>query len=467
MNLKKILVAAFLAVFMPTVAMAHGELWYDASSHFPQYKKIVVYPIQYSGKFLIEDEFSDPPNNKIKSEVYQANDYFNKRFVRKLKVKTTALGVMLDDNKHIRLDEEKYKPLFDTLNSPVIDKAEKVTSVIGADGFIIPMVDTVYTEPHHSPAKTVTVQMKSWTEEVDGPSGNITYDVKNWNVTHTIPARDLMLYHMGLKYDMYDREGKKIMTYRNAEHTYGNQVGGVGAVITNAVENIYGVNIGGIVNAIDNLFSGKQKQSLKPDRYKVELFKRTVDEFRKDLEDAQKNFKNNHDKKKIHIPKIIGFGEINLPQNVGGDEYALKSIYFGMKDSAYKYTDLKVDYNNSGKASYFVKGRIDEYSLNRRWIEPHVTLVNSLLSEDSTDWYDSYGNKHVKKVRRYQTDIVDHHGYWEYYATVRGTFNLVDFNGKIIVSHSATEIDDKTADAYDHFMKGFYDKVNSVFGRVK
>ena len=74
--------------------------------------------------------------------------------------------------------------------------------------------------------------MKSWTEETGGPNGYRTYDVQTWNVNHTIPAQDLMLYHMGIDYNMYDREGKKIMTYRNAEHTYGDKYGGVVGIIT-------------------------------------------------------------------------------------------------------------------------------------------------------------------------------------------------------------------------------------------
>ena len=60
------------------------------------------------------------------------------------------------------------------------------------------------------------------------------------------------------------------------------------------------------------------------------------------------------------------------------------------------------------------------------------------------------------------TEINDHHGYWQYTATVSGTFNLVDTNGRILVSHSATETDDKVADAYRHLLNDFYKKVNTL-----
>ena len=77
---------------------------------------------------------------------------------------------------------------------------------------------------------------------------------------------------MGIEYNMYDRDGKKIMTYRNAEHTYGEQYGGVAGFFS-------------------GLFGGKPTKSLRPDRYRVELFKSLIDEFRKDFKNIQDDFK--------------------------------------------------------------------------------------------------------------------------------------------------------------------------------
>ncbi len=432
MNWKKIAAAVSFATMIPTAAFAHGELWYDATSHLPQFKKIVVYPIRgLDGTFKIDENET--------SEIYQANDYFDKRFVRKLNIKTIPLGSSLKEDKEIRVDDEKYKSLYNNFSSEK-DRAATVTSVTASNGYIIPHINLDQLEPHRSPAKTLSVQMKSWTEETGGPDGYRTYDVQNWNVSHTVPAQDLMLYHMGIDYNMYDREGKKIMTYRNAEHTYGDKYGGVIGVIT-------------------GLFGGKPSKALRPDRYRVEVFKSIVDEFRKDFKDIQDNFKDN--KKKNRISKTIGFKGINLPSNIGGDEYSLKSVYFTMKDLAFKFTDVDIDYSGNGKAKYFVQGTISRYSLDRQWIDPYVTLNNKLVREEKSDWYDSKGNKHTKKIKKYKTEIVDHHGYWKYTATVGGTFNLVDSNGNILVSHSSIETDDKAADACRHLMKDFYGKVNS------
>ena len=433
MDWKKFAASVAFAAMIPATAFAHGELWYDAGSHLPQFKKIVIYPIKgLDGTFKIDEN--------EKSEIYQANDYFDKRFVRKLKIKTVPLGSSLKENKDIRVDEEKYKSLYNNFSSEK-ERAETVMAVTASNGYIIPQINLDKLEPHRSPAKTVTVEMKSWTEETGGPDGYKTYDERKWTERHTIPAQDLMLYHMGIEYNMYDREGKKIMTYRNAEHTYGNEYGGVVGLFT-------------------GLFGGKQTKSLSPNRYHVEIFKSIVDEFRKDFKAIQDNFKDN--KKKTRVPKTIGFKGINLPSHVGSDEYSLKSAYFSMKDLAFRFTDVDIDYNNAGKAKYFVQGSINRYSLDRHWVEPHVTLNNKLLSEDEHDWYDSSGKKHIKKIKKYVTEIVDHHGYWQYTATVGGTFNLIDANGRVLVTHSAVETDDKVADAYRHLLKDFYKDVNKL-----
>ena len=105
MDWKKFAATLSFAALLPTSAFAHGELWYDAASHLPQYKKIVIYPIKgLDGTFKIDED--------EESEIYQANDYFDKRFVRKLKIKTVPLGSGTKENKEIRVDEEKYKSLL-------------------------------------------------------------------------------------------------------------------------------------------------------------------------------------------------------------------------------------------------------------------------------------------------------------------------------------------------------------------
>ena len=133
-------------------------------------------------------------------------------------------------------------------------------------------------EPHLSPAKTVRVQLKSWTEETDSPNGDRTYDVRTWTETHTIPVENLMLYHFGVDYNIYDRYGNKVMTYRNAEHTYAEDFGGLSSIFDSS-------------------------KSLKPENYALPLFKSLVNEYRKDFEEIKKNF--DDDKKKIALLKLL------------------------------------------------------------------------------------------------------------------------------------------------------------------
>ena len=438
MNWKKIAATVSMAFMLPVTAFAHGELWYDATSHLPQYKKIVIYPIKgMDGNFKIDEN--------EKSEVYQANDYFDKRFVRKLNIKTVPLGSSLKENKEIRVDEEKYKSLYNDFSEET-ERAAAVTAITAANGYIIPQIDLDYTEPHISPAKTVTVQMKSYTREEDGPNGDKTYDERSWTETHTIPEFQLMLYHLGIEYNMFDRNGKKIMTYRNAEHTYGE-------------------NYGGLFGTLTGIFGGKRTHSINENRYHVEIFKHIVDEFRKDFKDIQKNFKDN--KKKVRLPKCIGFQEITLPAELAKDEYILNSVNFSVKDSAFQYTNLEIDYDGNGSAKYFVKGAVTSYSLNRYWVEPSATVSEVLDSEEKSDWYDSDGNKHTKKIKKYKSVITDHHGYWDYKATVGGTFYLVDGNGNVLLTYNDRKTDDKPADAFLHLMKDFYGKVNNLLDEKK
>lgn len=428
MNWKKIAATLSFALILPTITFAHGELWYDAKSYLPKFKKIAVYPIKWmDSEFLF--------NTDGESEIYQANDYFDKRFVRKLKIKTIPLGVPSKENEKIREDKSKYQALYANFSSEQ-DRAKKVTEITGSDGYAMSHIYMDRLEPHTSPAKTVQVQLKSWTEETDSPNGDRTYDVKTWTENHTIPAANLMLYHFGVDYNIYDRDGKKVMTYRNEEHTYPDDFGGISGIFDSS-------------------------KNLSPEKYRVALFKSLVNEYRKDFEEIKKNFDDN--KKKIRTSKTIGFKGINLPNNVGNDEYSLKSVYFTMKNLPFKLTTAKIDYYGTGSARYFVQGTINRYSLDRHWVEPYVTLSTNFVEEvESTDWYDSNGNKHTKKVTKYKNGIVDHHGYWDYVATVAGTFQLVDSSGRILLTHSATETDDKTADAYRHLLENFYRKVNNL-----
>ncbi len=110
---------------------------------------------------------------------------------------------------------------------------------------------------------------------------------------------------------------------------------------------------------------------------------------------------------------------------------------------------------------YYVDGAISTYSLERTWIPPHASTWNKTVNYKKQDWVDARGNKHTMQVTDYITEITDHYGVYSYRATVSGTFFLKDSKtDQVVLSHSDTEQDDKTADAYLHLMKAFYKKAD-------
>ena len=401
------------ATALPSLVFAHGELWYDVTAHVPQFKKIVIYPVEWPDhrNWVSSDE------NTV---VYKINDYFDKKFVRRLKFRTISLGRTLKENKELRTDEEKYNSLYN--NYPTEEaRGKAVFDITGADGYLVPITRECRTETYMSPQKTVSVAMSSWTEVTNSPRGNYTTDKRNWTVQHVIPAKERTLYHMEIEHMLFDRDGKKIMTYRNRFHNH----------------------------------------DYKIKNYEEKMTKDLIDEFREDVKDIKEDFEK--EKQKGRLGPRIGFRDISLPSNIAGNEAVLKSIYFGMKDGARRWTDAKLNYRPEDAAyeKYYVKGSIGQYSLDRIWHDPYVTTWNKMVSRDEQKWVDGAGNEHTQVTSRYETDITDHYGGYEYVATVSGSFFLADANtGQILVEHSATETDDKTADAYRHLMKSFYEKAS-------
>ena len=420
MNFKKIIFLIVLATGFPTAALAHGHLWYDKNAHVAQFGKLVIYPVLQDGKYRI--------SNDVDTEIYKETDYLNTRFIRKLKVKTTIpLGGMLEENKKIReKDNGEYQKLLAQFPSEE-ERAAAVDAMTGAPGYFVPQIRDVHTEPHQSPETWVNVEMRSWTEEKDGPKGNRTYNNKTWKENHRIPAKNLCLYHMDVAHTLYNRKGEKILTYENNEHSYN--------------------------------YNSKN--------YHEKMFKSLVDEFKDDYKDIQKEYREDKEnpREKSHVH--ISFKDVLLPENVGNDEYLTKSVYFTMKNYALKYTKASIDFDNkeSRPVNYYVEGKISRYTLDRTWHPPYASTSTKLVSSKESKWRDRNGNEHKMKTNQYETKISDHYGYWGYTATVAASFNLVDARtGRVVVNHTAIETDDKCADAYCHFMKDFYKKVEKCLG---
>ena len=430
-NLKKVLTGVLVGAALPTIALAHGNIWYDKSSHLPQYKKMVIFPItNVDGSYWLDE-------TDIKSDAYEANQYLNTRFIRKLKIKNTiSLGTPLDENKKIRIkDTDVYTKLLPKFPTEK-ERAAMVDNITAADGYLSPRLVQDRKEPHLSPATTVTVRMQSYTEETNGPNGNRTYNKKTWNERYTIPARQRCLYHMQVEHDIFDRDGKKVMTYKNGDHTY-------------QYEN-------------------------NESRYRLRMFKDLVNEFREDYEDIKKEFLEDERKKRENDDDDramvkIAFKNIQVPDNVGNNEYYVKSVHFVMKNFALKHTKARVIFNNNSHETprYYVQGAIYRFSYDREWIAPHVTVYNSLVSSKKQKWRDRKGKEHTMRISDYKTSVTPHLGRWQYTATVSANFSLVDARtGRIVVNHNDVETDDKRADAYRHFMKKFYEKVQNYLEKT-
>lgn len=416
MRIKKFMAGfIFAASFLPNLAFAHGQLWYQVSANVPKFKKVVIYPLSNVGSenFLM--------NENEQSDEYKMNSFIDKRFVRKLKIRTIPLGCPLDENMKIRTDAEKYAPLYQKFSTEA-ERGAAVGNITAADGYLVPKFRCDEVEQHISPATWVNVQMHDWWEENNGPRGNFVFNESRWVQRHLVPERMMYLRHMDIEQTMYNDKGEKILTYANNEHVYNGRRDG--------------------------------------------MFKDLVDEFRKDYQDMQKNIKKEKPNSKSGIR--IGFKEIKLPSAVGNDEYGIKAAYFFMKNELNRVKNVTADYSGTSPLpnKYFVRGEINYCNLDRTWIPPSAYTTDRIVESQSFKWVDQYGNEQTGHRYHYCTEINNSFGHWAYSAHIIGTFYLVDAaSGRVVVSHSGQETDDKVADAYLHLLKDFYKKVDNYINR--
>ena len=404
--MKKTMFAVFMVMMIPTGAMAHGHLWYDLTSHVPQFKKLVIYPLSYSGKdnYLLTD---DEQNN-----IYKMNDYLDKKMMRKLKYKTIPLGHSIQENKEIRIDEEKYHSLY----GPFADEKARgaaVGEITAADGYLVPRIRENRLETYQSPQKVVNITMRAWTEITNGPNGNQITD--NWQLyeNHIIPAKTQYLRHMDMEYTLYNDQGDRVLTFENNNHLH--------------------------------------------DSDEVHSFRELTDEFRKDMRDmVQKKT----DKKIIGDKVYIGL--MDIPDSVAEYAYNVAFIQYATLERAKKVKNLSVaiSKNDRSTARYLVYVNLDRFSLDRQWVAPYAYTTNDVVSSYKQKWWDNKGNEHEMRVTSYITKVHDVYGHWAYSATVKGGLFMIDTkNNKVVAKYEGEETDDKTSDAYLHLVDAFYSVV--------
>jgi hypothetical protein len=161
--------------------------------------------------------------------------------------------------------------------------------------------------------------------------------------------------------------------------------------------------------------------------------------------------------------KQLGFGHIRMPDNIAGDEYIVKPLYFTLKKGARRLKDIGVDYagKNTEKNDLLVEVYIDKYSLDSYWREPTAVAVDKQVWSESRKWKDDKGKEQTMTTTRYESEIRDCPGGYGFIAHVNCVINLVDARtGEILLQEYGNESNDKEIDAYSDIVKSFYKKVN-------
>ena len=314
---------------------------------------------------------------------------------------------------------DKYSVLLNPYPSEKA-RAEAVFEQTGADMYLFPRFRSNHVQKDISPRTEFNVELRSWTEETGGPDGYRKYNERKWTEHHVIPEKAVFLHIMELEFDGYDTDANKVLTFHDSRREY-------------------------------NVDERHQ-------------FKNISKYIRKDFEDIKSGKRD--DKGKTGTA-TVGFKDIKLPPDVGGNEFSIKGAYFGMKIEAVdRLKNFKVitDANSNEPLNYYVTGNVSTWRMISTWNPPKVTVYASVIDSEEKEWYDSQGKKHKMKIKKYQDKITDHYAYWSFVWQVRATFQLINARtGEVIVTHSNVNNNDKVMDAYRQILKEFYKKVNERF----
>lgn len=411
--MRKIFLTVAAILFMQTSAHAYGIFWYDLASDLPQWKKVVIFPLSYTSdknRYLIDrDE---------KSLLYWENKHLMERFEKKIKnLHTVRLAPGIKEKDEILIDK------FSVLLQPYPDEKTRAAAVFeqtGADMYIFPRFKEKRVQVDISPRTEVTVQLSSWTEISGSQNSDGIYDKRTWTERHVIPETKVYLHIMDLEFEGFDTEANKVLLFKDTRREY---------------------------NTNDK------------DQFK---------DITKYLRDDFSDIKSGKRKDKGKAGEIrIGFKNLNLPADIGADEYSLKGAYFATKIEALdKLKGVRVitDPASELPLNFYVTGTVDTWKLISTWNPPRATTTSTLIETKESEWRDANGKKHKMYTRKYRDEITDHFAYWSFAWHVSGTFQLVNAKtGKVVVSERLINTDDKPMDAYRHVMRDFYGKVNKYF----
>ena len=196
-----------------------------------------------------------------------------------------------------------------------------------------------------------------------------------------------------------------------------------------------------------------------------------IDEKEKVINVDTKKNKHKLEKNKKAVKKLK-FGNIDVPNNLGSDEYLLKSLWFAYKEEAYKMKKVEIVPEDSLLVDYIVKMSVSRNEYIPYWTDPYATCDTKVAWTKKYKWTDKDGNEHEGEITHYEPgDIRNVYGHYNFNlaADVSATMYLYDAHtNQLLYSKYYTKYNDKFADAYRDIFKDFYQDVNKLAeGKLK
>lgn len=453
MKLKKLLCGALSGLIMSasSLASAYGMFWYDMSTDLPMWKKVVIFPLSNAwekDRFLISTDEN--------SLLYWENKYLMERFDKKIKnMHTIRLAPGIAEKGAILID--KYSMLLQPYPNEQA-RAAAVFEQTGADMYIIPQFTKKYVHKDVSPSIEADIELKSWTEETDGPDGNKTYDEKKWTEHHVMPARPVYTSVTELSYTGYDTKANKVMLFSDIRHGGGD------------AKHVFRDISKYLRKEFSEIKSGDREKKNKagvitigfkninvPSNYDAALYSIGNQSY-PSMEAAYAAFNRYKN------------GNINVDMAL--DELAVKSIYYAAKVTALeelKGVRIIADSSSNEPVDYYITGTVTRWQRYWHWTAPSIGKTTETVKTEESKWTDKNGKEHKKKTTYYKEKVVEHYGGWSVRHNVTAGFALVDAKtGQSVVYSSFNDSDDRMMDAYRHSLEQFCKQVKDYFkGRNK
>lgn len=161
--------------------------------------------------------------------------------------------------------------------------------------------------------------------------------------------------------------------------------------------------------------------------------------------------------------KQVGFGNIEVPDNICNDEIKIKSIYFKVKEESDHIKKVVIDYTGKNKQSNdcIVTGWISKYKLVSTWHEPYADTKEKEVWSKERKWKNDKGKEKTMTITRYTHEPYGVPGGYNFNAHVSATLNLVSAKtGEVLVSFNGYETAKTEMKAFEEIVEEFYKKVN-------